>query len=97
MCTRTECIARLSEVVPYIHQEFGVESLSIFGSVARGDNRSNSDVDIFVEMPPKIFQLSALKNYLESILNTSVDLIRRHSNMSQEFLNEIKKDAITIL
>jgi len=70
--------------------------MSLFGSVARGDNRPDSDVDILVDMPPKIFQMSVLKEFLESILSTSVDLVRRHSHLSQGFLNQISRDAITI-
>lgn len=83
--------------MPQIQQEFGVKGLSIFGSMARGDNRPDSDIDIIVDMPPKIFLMSALKDFLEQILHTSVDLIRRHSNLSPKFLNQISKDAITIL
>lgn len=64
--------------------------------MARGDNRSDSDIDILVEMPPKILLMSALKDYLESILKSSVDLIRNHSHLSQKFLTQISHDAITI-
>lgn len=97
MCTRNECIDILKEATPYIQKNFGVESLCLFGSVARGENRIDSDVDLLVEMPPRIFQISALKEYLESLLHTSVDLIRRHPHLSQKFINHISRDAITIL
>lgn len=97
MINRDDCINRLVKVVPYIRKEFGVDSMCIFGSVARGDNHQGSDVDILVEMPPKIFLMEALRIYLESILKTSVDLIRRHSHLSSKFLNQISHDAITIL
>ncbi|MCH5217567.1 MAG: nucleotidyltransferase domain-containing protein [Muribaculaceae bacterium] len=49
--------------------------MTLFGSMARGDTRSDSDVDIIVEMSPKIFLMSDLKQYLEKILNSSVDLV----------------------
>lgn len=97
MCTKNECINILTEATPYIQKNFGVESMCLFGSVARGENRIDSDVDILVEMPPKIFKISALKEYLESLLKTSVDLIRRHPHLSQKFINQISRDAITIL
>ncbi len=70
--------------------------MSIFGSVARGDSLDDSDVDIIVSMPPKIFMLSALIYFLEKILNNSVDLIRRHPHMSEKFLKEISRDEIAI-
>jgi hypothetical protein len=62
------------------HQEtlesFGVRSLSLFGSVARNEARSDSDVDLLVEFdrPIGLFTFVRLKRYLESILKCSVDL-----------------------
>lgn len=96
MCTQAECIQKLKEAAPYIRKEFGVESMCLFGSMARGDNRPDSDVDVFVEMPPRLFVLCQLKEYLETLLKTSVDLIRKHSNLSTRFLNQVAKDGIVI-
>lgn len=97
MCSANECITKIRENLPYIQKEYGVTGLCLFGSVARGDNRPDSDVDILVDMPPKIFALSALHRYLESLLKVSVDLIRRHSHLSNQFLNQIARDGIKIL
>ncbi len=96
MCNRNDCISILKKNSNRIKCEFGVTALTLFGSVARGDNRSDSDIDILVDMPPKIFMMCALKDFLESILNSSVDLIRRHSHLSSKFLTQISNDAIII-
>lgn len=97
MYSTNECIAILRENLPYLKKEYGVTGLCLFGSVARGDNRSDSDIDILVDMPPKIFLMSALRDYHEKLLHSSVDLMRRHSNLSQRFLNQISHDSILIL
>ena len=97
MCNSKECIQIIQENLPRIRQEFQVKGIAVFGSVARGDNHIDSDVDIFVDMPPKILLMSGLKDFLESILNTSVDLVRKHSHLSDKFLKQIAHDAITIL
>lgn len=97
MCDKNECIAKIRANLPYIQKEYGVTGLSLFGSVARGDNRPDSDIDIIVDMPPKIFALTALHRYLENLLKTSVDLVRRHSHLSANFLNQISRDGISIL
>lgn len=76
---------------------YGVTGLCLFGSMARGDNRPDSDVDILVDMPPKILLMEGLRSFLENLLKTSVDLARRHAPLSQKFLNQIASDAITIL
>lgn len=97
MCDKNECIAKIRDNLPYIQKGYGVTGLSLFGSVARGDNRTDSDVDIIVDMPPKIFALTGLKRYLENLLKSSVDLVRHHSHLSTQFLNQISRDGITIL
>ena len=57
-------------------QQFGVKSLLLFGSVARNEATSSSDVDLLVEFnrPVGYFGLFALQDYLEKLLGCSVDL-----------------------
>lgn len=97
MCTSNDCIRLLTENMPRIQSEFRVTGLYLFGSMARGDNRPDSDVDILVDMPPKIILMSALKDYLEQLLHSSVDIVRRHSKLSSRFLNQISKDSLKLL
>jgi predicted nucleotidyltransferase len=47
-------------------------------------------------MPPKAYNICAAADYLESILGTNVDLIRKHNNMRPFFLNQIDKYGIDI-
>jgi len=56
--------------------QFGVKSLLLFGSVARDEDTSSSDVDLLVEFnrPIGYFGLFALQEYLEELLGCSVDL-----------------------
>lgn len=75
---------------------FGVRSLTLFGSVARGEQHEGSDVDIFVDMPPRFLVACAVADYLEDILGCKVDLVRRHKRLSEFFLNQIKKDGIQV-
>jgi len=55
----------------------GVKSLSIFGSVARGEERPDSDVDILVEFEGRATfdRFMDTKYYLEEILGRKVDLV----------------------
>ncbi len=58
-------------------QEFGVASLSIFGSVARNEATEDSDVDILVEFnrPVGLFAFVRLRRRLQEILGRGVDLV----------------------
>lgn len=96
MCTRQQCLDRLIMATPEIKKRFGVKKMSLFGSMARGDNNLQSDVDIFVEMPPKAYQILRLKDYLQSLLGMSVDIVRSHSNLDSYLIQEIQNDGITI-
>ena len=60
----------------YLH-EHGVKSLSVFGSMARGDATPESDIDILVEFerPVGLFELIRLKLHLEELTGKRVDLV----------------------
>jgi predicted nucleotidyltransferase len=51
--------------------------LRVFGSVARGEDRADSDVDLLVDLPEHMsfFGLARLQSELESILGARVDLV----------------------
>ena len=55
----------------------GVHNLRLFGSVARGEDRPDSDVDLLADLPPglSLFGLGRVEADLEAILGTRVDLI----------------------
>ncbi len=96
MCTKAQCIELLRRVSPYLRNEFGVRSLCLFGSMARGDSHIGSDVDVYVDMPPKAFKIIALKNYLQDLLGVAVDVIRKRSDLDKLLVSEIERDGITI-
>ncbi|MDE7153983.1 MAG: nucleotidyltransferase domain-containing protein [Muribaculaceae bacterium] len=93
---RQHCIDRLTEASTLLREEYGVKSLRMFGSVARGENRDDSDVDIFVDMPPKALKIVALKHYLQELLGRGVDVIRSRYTLDPFLRNEIDRDGITI-
>jgi predicted nucleotidyltransferase/DNA-binding XRE family transcriptional regulator len=55
----------------------GVRNLRVFGSVARGQDRPDSDVDLLVDLPPglSLFGLGRAEADLEAIIGTRVELI----------------------
>ena len=59
----------------------GARNLRLFGSVARGDFRADSDVDILVEMDPgrSLLDMCGLSLDLEHILGRKVDVFTEDS------------------
>lgn len=97
MKTRKEYIDILSSHAGELRSSFGIQSMRLFGSVSREEQHEGSDVDLCVEMPPKILVLSRLKRFLENLLNCSVDVIRLHKHINPNLLNEINHDGIYII
>lgn len=57
-------------------KSFGVRSLSLFGSYARGDETEQSDLDFVVELERKSFDAYMdLKLFLEDLFGRPVDLV----------------------
>lgn len=68
----------LREVLPELRRSYGVESLAIFGSIARDQADTGSDVDILVRFqaePPGLFGFVRLERRLSEILSRPVDLV----------------------
>jgi len=59
-----------------ICRKYGVRSLSIFGSEARGEARENSDIDMLVSFSARVsfLTLVALERELTETLGRQVDL-----------------------
>lgn len=80
-----------------LYERYHVESLSVFGSVSRGTARPDSDIDILVryQTTPGLFEFLSLKQYLESIVGRSVDLVTEGS-LKKQLKNGILLEAIRV-
>lgn len=56
---------------------YGVRNVRVFGSVARGTDTPDSDIDLLVDLPGGIglFTLARLENDLSELLGTNVDIV----------------------
>jgi len=96
MQTTKEYIDTLKSSESELKQMYGIRSLVIFGSVSRGEQKEESDVDIFVDMAPDLYRLVNLKRFLENKLKAKVDVVRKHSHINPYLLSEIEKDGINV-
>ena len=80
--SRDQVIHRILAHRPELSQE-GIVHLDLFGSIARGDDGPDSDIDICIEMGGpgtkrglnRITQLQGLQTRLEAIVGRKVDLV----------------------
>lgn len=80
-----------------LKDEYGITSLSLFGSTARGSQKSTSDIDLFVDTKtPNPFLLMDAKEFLENATGSSVDIVRNHQNLNPRLKRRILKDGILI-
>jgi predicted nucleotidyltransferase len=80
-----------------LRSRFGVKSLGLFGSIARGEASPGSDVDILVDFDaPSFDHYMDLKFYLEERLGRRVDLVLKGSlkpALRERILREVRDVA----
>ena len=85
---------KILQILPYLKKEFKVDNLGIFGSYARQENSSKSDIDLLVTFsePPSLFQFIELENQLSKKLGIKVDLVMKSAikpRIKENILNEV--------
>jgi predicted nucleotidyltransferase len=95
---RADVLQKLRAERDYLRERYGVESLALFGSVARDDAGPERDVDVLVEFgrPITLFDLVAVQQYLERCLGLRrVDLVPRDS-VYPAFRDDILGEALHV-
>lgn len=79
-------------------KRFGVKRLALFGSVARGDAKEGSDVDLLVELEkPLGWEVVDLRDYLQELLGAKVDLVTQPAVLKKPLLwKSIQEDMIHV-
>jgi predicted nucleotidyltransferase len=77
---RAEALETLRRSEPALRSR-GVRHAALFGSVARGNSRADSDIDIMVEIDPDVrmtvFDYVDLKEYITGLFEEPVDVVNR--------------------
>ena len=96
MLNRKGVITKLQSSRLFLNERYGVSSMLLFGSLARNEQRENSDVDVCVEMPPNHFRQAGVKAYLQELLGCDVDVVRMREQMNPVFKNQILKYGVRV-
>ena len=92
-----ESLRQQRTAVPDAAQRHKAHNLRVFGSVARGTERSSSDIDILVDALPgaTLFDLGALQVELEELLGANVDLVTP-GDLPMSFRSAVLAQAVEI-
>jgi predicted nucleotidyltransferase len=95
--TRQAILDRLRAEAPALRRKYAVKSLAVFGSMARGDDREGSDVDVLVEFEGRATfdNFMGLKLDLEDLFGRPVDLLTPNS-LNRAMQSVIEKEAILV-
>ncbi len=91
-------IDRIDRKITPILEKYSVTRAGIFGSVARGEEREDSDVDILVEIeePLSLLGFIGLKLEIEEALGRKVDL-GEYSTIKPVVREQILSEEVAIL
>ena len=78
-----------------LREQYGVRSIGVFGSYARGEQRRRSDLDIIVDYyeVPSLFEFVSLRDYLCKLTGRKVDLVRAPA-LKPPISKQVLKEAV---
>ena len=96
MYSRDQILSMLRSKKPELQERYPISELGIFGSYARGDQNSNSDIDILVDFNGHIgISFIKLAHELEDLFKQKVDLVSRRAIKSR-YLPFVEKSLIHV-
>jgi predicted nucleotidyltransferase len=93
----TELFREKREEILRIAAQHGAHDMRLFGSLARGEARPDSDVDILITLEPgrSLLDLIALKQDLEDLLGCQVDVVTEAA-VSPYIRPQVLREAVTL-
>lgn len=92
-----ELLDAAAPVLKALAAEYGYRRLAVFGSVARGEARQDSDIDLLVDAPPgtSSFAFIRFKQLIEKVLGREIDLIS-YGGLKPKMDDDIRRDAVLL-
>ena len=96
-----EYLRQLAPQLSIIARKYGITKIYVFGSVARGDSKPQSDVDFLVEMEAgaSLFGVAGFGYETEKLLGVSVDVVPSSvlpQVRDRDFVVSIQKEAVSL-
>ncbi len=91
-------LRKKKEPIEALVHQFGARRIRIFGSVARREDRSDSDIDFLVDLPrgyDLFSQRLSLAEKLADLLNRKVELVPEHE-LNRHIRENVLKEAVDL-
>ena len=98
---RTRSLEKILEIlrqqIPMLTERYNVETLEVFGSYVRSEQKKDSDLDVLVTFKedPSLLTFIAIENYLSDLLGVKVDLVMKDS-LKPKIGGQILREAIPV-
>ena len=97
MKTKEEILHLLTLYKPTAKSKYGLTRIGIFGSVARGQQTDNSDIDVCYEgRVPSLLTLDLIQTDLEKLLGSIVDLVRVRDGMNALLKQRVEREGVYV-
>ena len=97
MLKREEILSLLKKYKHDNLNKYDIIELGLFGSVARNQASENSDIDICIKTKtPDMFLLVHIKEELQKLLSSSIDIVRVRNRMNPYLKKRIENEAIYV-
>lgn len=95
--SRYQTILAKREAILELAARYGAHDVRVFGSVARGDDNADSDLDLIVRFEPgrSLFDHGGLIMDLRDLLGVKVDVISE-GGMRERFRSHVMKEAVPL-
>ena len=92
-----EILEKLREYKAEKADVYGIETLGLFGSCARGEQLPGSDIDVCLKLKKaSFFDRMSIKEELENIFNCKVDVVSLGAMMRPLFRKNLERDAVFV-
>jgi len=83
--------------IPMLAERYSVETLEVFGSYVRSEQKQDSDLDILVTFKevPSLLTYIAIENHLSDLLGVKVDLVMKDS-LKPKIGKQISRESISV-
>ena len=94
---RRDLLQAKREDILCLAEQYGARNVRIFGSVARGEDDEQSDIDLLVDMEPgrSLLDLGALLMDLRELLDCEVDVVTERS-LRERMKDRVLREAVTL-